>query len=66
MATAMMLRGRVSRERQGASLPGSAVRLLMLSWLLAAGVRERKTIRNCTAIKQPPNCSATYGSSAAF
>ena len=64
-ATAM-LRGCMSGERRRAGVPGFAMWLLMLSWLLATGVRERKTIRSCTAIKQPPNCSTTYGSSAAF
>lgn len=66
ITAAGMLRRSTSGERRGAGVPGFAMWLLMLSWLLATGVRERKTIRNCTAIKQPPNCSATYGSSAAF
>lgn len=66
ITTAAMLRGCTRGEHRGAGVPGFAMWLLMLSWLLATGAREKKTIRDCTAIKQPPNCSATYSSSAAF
>lgn len=62
----MQLRGVSARGHELRSPPVPGFAELVLGWLLAAAATERETIHKRPAIKQPPNCSATRGSSAAF